>query len=148
MRTVLALLASLTATLLLVELGAIALVRGGTVSAPRPHHGETGFWWHHHPEFGAWHHPDTEGDHNGPCYKARYEINAVGARDVDRPERAPGRRVVVLATGDPLWFSVGARIGRAIDPAEITYHPQVSAFQLASARMGWSVADVETLTVQ
>ena len=58
-----------------------------------------------------------------------------------------GRRVVVLATGDPLWFSVGARIGRAIDPAEITYHPQVSAFQLASARMGWSVADVETLTV-
>lgn len=58
-----------------------------------------------------------------------------------------GRRVVVLATGDPLWFSVGARIGRAIDPAEITYHPQLSAFQLASARMGWSLADVETLTV-
>lgn len=58
-----------------------------------------------------------------------------------------GRRVVVLATGDPLWFSVGARIGRAIDPAEITYHPQLSAFQLASARMGWSIADVETLTV-
>jgi hypothetical protein len=27
---------------------------------------------------------------------------------------ASGRRVVVLATGDPLWFSVGARIGRAI----------------------------------
>ena len=58
-----------------------------------------------------------------------------------------GRRVVVLATGDPLWFSVGARIGRAIDPSEITYHPQLSAFQLASARMGWSMADVETLTV-
>lgn len=58
-----------------------------------------------------------------------------------------GRRVVVLATGDPLWFSVGARIGRAIDPAEITYHPQLSAFQLAAARMGWSLADVETLTV-
>ncbi|SLN58983.1 Precorrin-6Y C(5,15)-methyltransferase [decarboxylating] [Roseovarius litorisediminis] len=58
-----------------------------------------------------------------------------------------GRRVVVLATGDPLWFSVGARIGRVIDPSEITYHPQLSAFQLASARMGWSMADVETLTV-
>jgi precorrin-6Y C5,15-methyltransferase (decarboxylating) len=25
-----------------------------------------------------------------------------------------GRRVVVLATGDPLWFSVGARIVRAM----------------------------------
>jgi len=58
-----------------------------------------------------------------------------------------GRRVVVLATGDPLWFSVGARIGREINPTEITYHPQLSAFQLAAARMGWSLADVETLTV-
>ncbi len=58
-----------------------------------------------------------------------------------------GRRVVVLASGDPLWFSVGARIGRRIDPAEITYHPQVGAFQLAAARMGWSMADLETLTV-
>ena len=58
-----------------------------------------------------------------------------------------GRRVVVLATGDPLWFSVGARIGREIDPAQIVYHPQLSAFQLAAARMGWSMADVEQLTV-
>lgn len=58
-----------------------------------------------------------------------------------------GRRVVVLATGDPLWFSVGAKIGRTIDPVEITYHPQLSAFQLAAARMGWSLPDVETLTV-
>ena len=58
-----------------------------------------------------------------------------------------GRRVVVLATGDPLWFSVGARIGRQIDPSEIVYHPQLSAFQLAAARMGWSLPDVETLTV-
>ncbi|MEM1232748.1 MAG: precorrin-6y C5,15-methyltransferase (decarboxylating) subunit CbiE [Pseudomonadota bacterium] len=58
-----------------------------------------------------------------------------------------GRRVVVLATGDPLWFSVGARIGREIPPNEITYHPQLSAFQLAAARLGWSMADVEQITV-
>ncbi len=58
-----------------------------------------------------------------------------------------GKRVVVLASGDPLWYSVGARIGRTIDPAEIVYHPQVGAFQLAAARMGWSMADLETLTV-
>lgn len=57
-----------------------------------------------------------------------------------------GRRVAVLATGDPLWYSVGARIGRDIDTAEIVYHPQLSAFQLACARLGWSLADVETLT--
>lgn len=58
-----------------------------------------------------------------------------------------GKRVVVLATGDPLWYSVGARIGREIGPNEITYHPQVGAFQMAAARMGWSMADLETLTV-
>lgn len=57
-----------------------------------------------------------------------------------------GSKLVVLATGDPLWFSVGARIARAIPPAEITFFPQLSAFQWAAARMGWSLADVETLT--
>jgi len=62
-----------------------------------------------------------------------------------------GRRVVVLVTGDPLWFSVGARISNPkydshIPAGEIVYHPQLSAFQWAAARMGWSLADVETLT--
>ena len=66
---------------------------------------------------------------------------------IDTIEGLRGRRVVVLATGDPLWFSVGARIGRSIDPSELIYHPQLSAFQLAAARMGWSLPDVETLTV-
>jgi precorrin-6Y C5,15-methyltransferase (decarboxylating) len=66
---------------------------------------------------------------------------------IDQLQALRGRRVVVLATGDPLWFSVGARIGRSIDPGEIAYHPQLSAFQLAAARMGWSMADLETLTV-
>ena len=66
---------------------------------------------------------------------------------IDQLQSYKGKRVVVLATGDPLWFSVGARIGRAIPAQEITFHPQLLAFQLASARMGWSIADVETLTV-
>ena len=62
-------------------------------------------------------------------------------------ESLKNRRVVVLVTGDPLWFSVGARIGRTIPADQLVYHPQLSAFQLAAARMGWSLADVETLTV-
>ena len=66
---------------------------------------------------------------------------------IDTLQDYRGRRVVVLVTGDPLWFSVGARIGRTIPPDQIVYHPQLSAFQLASALMGWSIADVETLTV-
>ena len=64
----------------------------------------------------------------------------------DRLRSLRGRRVVVLATGDPLWFSVGARLARALGPGAIAFHPQISAFQLAACRMGWSLADVETLT--
>ncbi len=66
---------------------------------------------------------------------------------IDKIRSLKGRRVVILVSGDPLWYSVGARIGRAIDPAEICYHPQLSAFQLAACRMGWSLADVETMTI-
>ena len=65
---------------------------------------------------------------------------------IDELRALKPRRPVVLATGDPLWYSVGARIGKAISPEEITYFPQLSAFQWAAARMGWSLADVETLT--
>lgn len=57
-----------------------------------------------------------------------------------------GRRVVILVTGDPLWYSVGARIQRSIPSDEIAYHPQLSAFQMAACRLGWSLADLETLT--
>ncbi|MGR3484856.1 MAG: precorrin-6y C5,15-methyltransferase (decarboxylating) subunit CbiE [Paracoccaceae bacterium] len=66
---------------------------------------------------------------------------------IDRLRGLSGRRVAVLVTGDPLWFSAGARIGRAFPADQIAFHPQVSAFQLAAARMGWAMAEVETLTV-
>ena len=58
-----------------------------------------------------------------------------------------GRRIVVLVTGDPLWYSVGARILKAIPREEIRFFPQLSAFQWAACRMGWSLADLETVTV-
>ena len=108
MRRFAAIVLALVATLALLELGAIALARSDVLVVPRPHHGNTGFWWHDHPTFGAWHHPDSEGDHNGACYKARYETNDVGARDVDRPERAASRRVVVLGDSFLEGYGVNA----------------------------------------
>ncbi|RYH09334.1 precorrin-6y C5,15-methyltransferase (decarboxylating) subunit CbiE [Tropicimonas sp. IMCC6043] len=62
-------------------------------------------------------------------------------------ETMRGRRVAVLVTGDPLWYSAGALYQRRFSPEEILYHPQLSAFQLAAVRMKWSLADVETLTI-
>lgn len=58
-----------------------------------------------------------------------------------------GRRAVVLVTGDPLWYSAGALLLRALPASEIAFHPALSAFQLAACRMGWPLAGVETLTV-
>ena len=66
---------------------------------------------------------------------------------MERIEGYRGRRVALLVTGDPLWYSAGTRIAREYPLSEACFHPQLSAFQLACARMGWSVADTETLTV-
>ena len=66
---------------------------------------------------------------------------------MDEIKSHKGKRLVILVTGDPLWYSVGARIARVIPTAEIRFHPQLSAFQWASSRMGWSLADCEMLTI-
>lgn len=66
---------------------------------------------------------------------------------IDEIKSHKGKSIVVLVTGDPLWYSVGARILKAIPKEEIRFHPQLSAFQWASSRMGWSLADLDTLTI-
>lgn len=58
-----------------------------------------------------------------------------------------GENVVVLATGDPLWFSVGNRIATIFEPHELTFHPHVSAFQLAGSKLGWAMQDTDCLSV-
>lgn len=57
------------------------------------------------------------------------------------------RQTAVLVTGDPTWFSAGGHLARMFPAEELAIHPQLSAFQWAAARMGWSLADVETLTI-
>jgi precorrin-6Y C5,15-methyltransferase (decarboxylating) len=58
-----------------------------------------------------------------------------------------GRRVCVLATGDPLHFGVGTALSRLVDPAEMTVLPGRSAFQLAAARLHWPLESCALLTV-
>ena len=58
-----------------------------------------------------------------------------------------GRRVCVLATGNPMWFGVGVALARRVPAEEMTVVPAPSAFALACARLGWSLADVDTLTL-
>ena len=58
-----------------------------------------------------------------------------------------GARTVLLVTGDPLWYSAGVRVATEFSADEVRFHPNVSAFQLACARMQWSMQEVETITV-
>jgi len=58
-----------------------------------------------------------------------------------------GRKVTVLASGDPLWYGVGVTLARRFMRDEMTIVPQPSAFGLAAARLGWPVADCATITL-
>ena len=58
-----------------------------------------------------------------------------------------GRRVVVLASGDPLCYGVGTRLLRRFGRAAVLVLPAPSAFSLAAARMGWSLPDCTALTL-
>jgi len=48
-----------------------------------------------------------------------------------------GRRVCVLATGDPMLFGIGATLARHLPAEEMTVVPAVSAFALAASRLAW-----------
>lgn len=58
-----------------------------------------------------------------------------------------GRKVCVLASGDPFCHGVGATLARRIPPAEFTVYPAPSAFSLAAARLGWALQDIETVSL-
>lgn len=49
-----------------------------------------------------------------------------------------GRRVVVLASGDPFWFGAGSVLARHLAPGEWRAVPGVSVLALACARLGWA----------
>ncbi|NWL23622.1 precorrin-6y C5,15-methyltransferase (decarboxylating) subunit CbiE [Pseudomonas umsongensis] len=58
-----------------------------------------------------------------------------------------GEPVCVLASGDPMFFGVGASLARQIPSSEMLVLPAPSSCSLAAARMGWPLQDVVTLSV-
>jgi precorrin-6Y C5,15-methyltransferase (decarboxylating) len=62
-------------------------------------------------------------------------------------EQRRGRRVCVLATGDPSFFGVAPLLGRHFEADEMRVVPAPSAFSLACARLGWSALDVDTVSL-
>ncbi|POF34328.1 precorrin-6y C5,15-methyltransferase (decarboxylating) subunit CbiE [Roseibium marinum] len=56
-------------------------------------------------------------------------------------------KVAVLATGDPMWYGIGASLLKHFSAEEMTVLPSLSAFQLAASRLGWALQDTECLSV-
>lgn len=57
------------------------------------------------------------------------------------------KKVTVLASGDPMLHGVGVSLTRDLVPTEFRVLPQVSAFSLACARLGWSIAETILITL-
>ena len=82
----------------------------------------------------------------GPRHLA---LAQAGARGLEWPvpfDIAPvlalrGRKVVVLASGDPFWFGAGSLLSAALPPGEWVSHPAPSSFQLAANRLGWRLEE-------
>lgn len=59
---------------------------------------------------------------------------------------AKGRRVVVLASGDPFWHGAGGSLLSQLAPTDLApgdwiSHPAASSFQLAANRLGWRMEE-------
>jgi precorrin-6Y C5,15-methyltransferase (decarboxylating) len=61
--------------------------------------------------------------------------------------RRRGQAVCVLASGDPMCYGIGVTLTRRLAVAEMTIIPAPSAFSLACARLGWSLTDVESVSL-
>ncbi|OHV75545.1 precorrin-6y C5,15-methyltransferase (decarboxylating) subunit CbiE [Ensifer sp. LCM 4579] len=68
-------------------------------------------------------------------------------RSVEAVVARRGSPVVVLASGDPFLYGVGATLARRVDPSEIRTIPAPSAFSLAASRLGWALQDVTTVSL-
>jgi precorrin-6Y C5,15-methyltransferase (decarboxylating) len=58
-----------------------------------------------------------------------------------------GRAICVLASGDPLFFGIGATLIRLLGPDRVRVLPHPSSVSLACARLGWPYQDVEVVSL-
>ncbi len=65
-----------------------------------------------------------------------------------RPDdSARAQKVAIMASGDPLCYGIAAKLLRHLPIEEIWIKPALTTFSLMCSRIGWSLPDVETLTI-
>lgn len=65
--------------------------------------------------------------------------------DLAAQARAAGE--VFVASGDPLFYGIGASLVRILGAEGVEVIPAVSSVALAAARLGWPLADTETINI-
>ncbi|MEI5675569.1 MULTISPECIES: precorrin-6y C5,15-methyltransferase (decarboxylating) subunit CbiE [unclassified Nocardioides] len=113
---------------------------------------------------------DAQGRSSAPDLVAGADVLLGGARHLDlvppvagqvrRPWPSPlrpglaaelarhaGRRVVALASGDPLVSGIGSTLVDLLGADAVELHPAVSSVALARARMGWPAETTAVVTV-
>jgi precorrin-6Y C5,15-methyltransferase (decarboxylating) len=68
-------------------------------------------------------------------------------KTVERLAHHEGRKVCVLATGDPMAYGIGVTLMRRFGREAVFVVPGISAFTLACARLGWPLAETVQLTL-
>jgi precorrin-6Y C5,15-methyltransferase (decarboxylating) len=58
-----------------------------------------------------------------------------------------GRDLVVLASGDPMFFGIGGTLIRLLGSDRVRVLPHPSSASLAAARMGWSLDETDVVSV-
>ncbi|MFE0602888.1 precorrin-6y C5,15-methyltransferase (decarboxylating) subunit CbiE [Streptomyces sp. NPDC058892] len=58
-----------------------------------------------------------------------------------------GRRIAVLASGDPMFYGIGRALSEELGPDRLLVHPHPSSVSYACARLGWPLEDTEVVTV-
>ncbi|AYG68403.1 MULTISPECIES: precorrin-6y C5,15-methyltransferase (decarboxylating) subunit CbiE [unclassified Rhizobium] len=68
-------------------------------------------------------------------------------RSVEAVLAQQGKPTVVLASGDPFFYGIGATLSRHIPVVEMTVIPAPSSFSLAASRLGWPLQDTTILSL-
>lgn len=61
-------------------------------------------------------------------------------------EGLSGRRVCALASGDPMFYGIGATLCRVLGPGRVRVLAQPSSASLACARLGWALQDAQVIS--
>jgi precorrin-6Y C5,15-methyltransferase (decarboxylating) len=92
---------------------------------------------------GARHHR-LVGEH--PAERVVFRSDAEGLAEKVAALAQSGRRVVVLASGDPLFFGIGPSLTRRLGRDQVQVFPSLGSVQLAFARLGEAWHDAAVLS--